>query len=880
MAPRLTRTTRPDLETQLAGVLEQDGITMIAPEGVRRRARRTKAVEETFLSESAGIAIESSPDPVRDPVAEMDHASVGLLVTSEGGVRERSVPINTEERPRSAFVLSLRSILFQTNPIEADERVSVRDAFESIHGTHARTTEIGVYGTLTQDLAVAAMAPHTIAEQFTHTDFFRAYGAVYGRFDRITSTLRNLIDDATGLLHRIERVEHRAADAVEETFHVMDVPRLSLARALAGFVGLMLVVTLPANAVSVYRSAMETRNAAQGAGEAAVEELLSATSESSLPATAESLKRASGKFREADAALTESRALAIGIASVLPREYRSARALLEVGDKSSQAGRLLAIAFEKVFRDPGRRLDERLDVVGAYARAALPLLTDASKAAATIDPDTLPEDKRESFQKLAAGLEQGTESIREFAGMADLLAALAGKDRPRTYLLVFQNHTELRPTGGFMGSIAEVVMDQGRIAKIRVPPGGTYDLKGQLLAHVIAPSPLHLINAHWQFQDANWFPDFPTSAEKIRWFWSKSGQPTLDGVIAINASFVEDLLEITGPIDMAEYGKVIDQSNFLLETQKAVEIEYDREANTPKKFVGDLADALRERMKIFTGDDWLRVAALMSERLETKDIQIALMNAEEQSGIARYGWSGALKETAGDSLALIEANIAGQKTDGVIQEKTMLHVEIQPDGSIIDTVTLDRTHTGTKGELFRGVRNVSYLRAYVPKGSELLSASGFDTPAAALFKKPDDDYVPDPDVERVELSASGIVGDVTVAEEGSRTVLGGWLQLDPGQTQTITLRYRLPFRVTDLHRMLDAAPEEASDASRASYLLLLTSQSGKADRELDVRISMPPAWTPAWSRGVTASASKDLAWTGLWDRDRVMAALLDQSIQP
>ncbi|MFA5935552.1 MAG: DUF4012 domain-containing protein [Patescibacteria group bacterium] len=872
MAPRLKRTSTLDLEAQLAGVLEQDGITMVSAEGVRRRARRPRASAKTTPSERPVIFLhEDVPDVIEDRIANLDVATVGLMVRSSETNRERTIAIHAEERPRSAYVLSLRGLMVRQGVERTDERMPLHEAYGDDHEPEARANEVAVYGTLTQDLAVDAYETHVFTEQFTPREFALAYTQVYGGFDRITSALRNVTEDISGLFQRVERVERHVEDTAEEVMQIVDIPRLSLVRTLAGFVALLLVVTLPANAVAVYRSAMETRDAAEGAGNAAVGELLSADV-SSLPSTAESLKRASGKFREADAALTQSSALAVGIASVLPRQYRSARALLEVGDKSSQAGRLLSLAFEKVFSDPGRGLDERLDVLGAYARAAIPLLTDAAKAAATVDPESLPEDTREAFTKLAAGLEDGTQSVRDFAVMADLLAALSGKDRPRTFLLVFQNNTELRPTGGFMGSVAEVVFDGGEIKKMRVPPGGTYDLKGQLLSHVISPQPLHLINAHWQFQDANWFPDFPTSAEKIRWFWSKSGQPTLDGVIAINASFVEQLLDITGPIDMPEYGKVIDRSNFLIETQKSVEIEYDRVANMPKKFVGDLADAMRERMKTFTSEDWLAVAALVSEGMETKEIQVALMDDEEQAVASRYGWSGELKETPGDSLALIEANVAGQKTDGVINESVNVNVDVQADGSVVDTVTLTRTHTGSKGELFRGVRNVSYLRAYVPKGSQLVTASGFEPPPEKLFKKPDDDYVPDPDLAALESHAGLGAGGVAVGEEGSRTVFGGWLQLDPGETQTITYTYRLPFRVTDLYRKIEASPEDA-DSARAAYLMLLTSQSGKIDREITTNVNFPASWKVAWSRGLSETPAK-LTREGVWDRDQVVAALL------
>ncbi|MEO5927165.1 MAG: DUF4012 domain-containing protein [Patescibacteria group bacterium] len=859
------------MEAQLAGVLEQDGITMVSPEGIHRRAKRPKKTVAKKSVEPIRFLSESN-STLEDGVADLDRATIGLLVKPVGVTRPQLVQIHAEERPRSEFVLSLRNLALQYNETETEERVSVHDAYAENHAPQALVGESSVYGTLTQDLALDAIDPQDIAEQFTPRVFEVAYTRVYGRFDRVTSFVRAIADDVTGLFHTVERIERAVSDDVQSALHVVEVPRFSFARALAGFVGLMLVVTLPANAVTVYRTAMQTRDATERAGNAAVGELLGASSGGSLPSTEAALQRASSKFREADAELTQSSALAIGIASVLPKQYRSARALLEVGDKASQAGQLLAQAFDKIFSDPGRRLDERLDVLAAYARAAVPLLTDASKAAATIDPTTLPEDKREEFKKLSAGLEGGTQAVRDFAGMADMLAIMSGKDRKRTYLFIFQNNTELRPTGGFMGSVAEVDLDRGAVTKVRVPPGGTYDLKGQLLEHVISPQPLHLINAGWQFQDANWSPDFPTAAEKIRWFWSKSGQPTLDGIIAINASFVENMLDITGPIDMPAYGKVIDKTNFLIETQKSVEIEYDKEANTPKKFVGDLVEAMRERMKTFTSEDWLKVAALASDSLQSKDIQVALMDPEQEEVAERYGWSGKLKETPGDSLALIEANIAGQKTDGVISETADVHVGIQPDGAIIDTVKLTRTHHGQKGELFRGVRNVSYLRAYIPKGSELLAASGFEAPPASLFKKPDEDYLPDADVVAVEDTEVKGIGGTTIAEEGSRSVVGGWMQLDPGESQTITLQYRLPFTTKSLERAVQTSPgDEAAQTSRA-YLMLLTSQSGKSSRELTTTIAYPPSWKNVWSHGVEADAKTLTAHT-TWSGDKVVGAL-------
>jgi len=91
---------------------------------------------------------------------------------------------------------------------------------------------------------------------------------------------------------------------------------------------------------------------------------------------------------------------------------------------------------------------------------------------------------------------------------------------------------------------------------------------------VKAPEPLWLVNPLWHFWDANWWPDWPTTAKNLMWFYEKSGGSTVDGVVTFTPTVVEKLLDITGPIDMSEeYGVIIDSNNFWETTQKIVEHE-------------------------------------------------------------------------------------------------------------------------------------------------------------------------------------------------------------------------------------------------------------------------------------------------------------------
>ncbi|MFA6161332.1 MAG: DUF4012 domain-containing protein [Patescibacteria group bacterium] len=861
-----------DFESSLLKVLEQDGVVMSTPTGVKKRSRHLHqpAKKPSFVFEKPVIGQGA------DVAEKLDLEAVACIVKRHEEPVASSVAIKQQNHSRSPFVVSLREIPMSKTQDDAN-RVKLSD-----QAAYAETLSLpqSSSGAMASAALKSKISPNVKDEQVNKPRAASSALSVSLLGARLKRAGKKIFFTASKDLKKLEKKEQAVVKEVEREFEEaaeeVATAKFSFAKAAVGFFALAVVITLPAQALVAYRGVSQERGKVEEQGRQAVGALTSLAGDSGLNISVDKLQDASGKFREADRLLDESHLLAVGAAAFVPKQYKSAKALLEVGDKVGQAGQLLAMGFEKVFDGSNRGMIERLQVLGTFSRGVLPILSQAEQAAQSVDVASVPEAQRAQAQSLPDKISQAKESIREFAVLSDALIGFLGSDRQRTYLLVFQNQTELRPSGGFMGSVAEITVDHGEIVSVHVPSGGTYDLKGQLTERVLPPKPLQLINSLWQFQDANWFADFKQTAEKIRWFWSKSGQPTLDGVIAVNASFMEKVLVVTGPVELPEYGKTITADNFLIETQKAVEIEYDKDANTPKKFIGDLFTKLMERAKNLKQDDWLALAAASNQALETKEIQISMFDPDEEALVENFGWQGQLKPTSGDSLAVIAANIAGQKTDAVVDEKVNHVAEIQADGSIVDTLTIDRTHNGQKGELFRGVRNVQYLRVYVPKGAELLDAKGFEPPPENYFKKTLELDKPDPDLLAIENSAQSAMGTVWTAVEGDRTVFGGWLQLDPGKSQQIVLSYRLPFTVYDIMEKTQDSPDSgATDNVRAAYLMLLTSQSGKT-RQLTQEVKLNAPWNKLWTRGDVgqATANEKIGWQGTWDRDEAVAVLL------
>lgn len=434
-------------------------------------------------------------------------------------------------------------------------------------------------------------------------------------------------------------------------------------------------------------------------------------------------------------------------------------------------------------------------------------------------------------------LEQAFTMLGRFERMGqDFLALsryLTGRDSPRHILLLFQNPRELRPTGGFAGSLALLKIENGKLAAVDVPEGGTYDFQGQLPLRRISPAPLHLINPRLELQDANWWPDFPTSARKITQIYEAAGGPTIDAVAALTAYAAEDLLKIIGPLQGPD-GKEFTAENFIDTLQETIATDRTRNRRTPKKIIAALFPAMGAQLSELLRSQPKTLATLLVTALNRKDLQVWSRDEKIQAVLRRFGATGELKRTAGDYLAVVTANVGGGKTDGVVEETITHEARLTARQTVETTVTIQRTHQGIKGDRILGQANVAYLRIYVPEGVHLTSAEGFSTPDPHDFEPPEVSLEPDPEIRAQEAQkAVHSPSGTEIWTEQDKTVFGNWLIVDPGETQVGTLRYEAPL---------------PRSGSTVPYTLTIEQQAGKRAR-LASRVSLPPSLQLVWGEG-------------------------------
>jgi len=569
---------------------------------------------------------------------------------------------------------------------------------------------------------------------------------------------------------------------------------------------------------------------------------------------AQSFSSAHFDFLQAEGEIQKLGQLTLGILEQLPggNLVSSGSHLVKVGENLAQAGQSLASAInsfsfnnlfslinlggsaENILASRENSLTDLMAVNQDNLIQALAGIRLAQEELTQVKVESLPANIQAAVISLEEKLPLVEEILSQAKGYLTALLSILGQSNPRQYLLIFQNNSELRATGGFIGTYGLMTLDKGAIKDLLIE--GIYNIDGQLREKIIPPRPIQKISTAWSMHDANWFADFPTSAEKVAWFYEKTGGPTIDGVISLTPTVIERLIELTGPLAMPEYNLTLTAENFVELIQYQVEVDYDKELNQPKRILADLAPVFIKALNQLSSSKRKEALSIIFDCLKEKHILIYFKEPSLENLVSQEGWSGELLTTDKDYLSVVSSNINGYKTDRVVKETINHQAEIQEDGTIIDTLTITREHQGGHFQYDWWNRvNTNYLRVYLPLGSQLLSAQG---QTIEIYQPPIDyqkqGFKTDPLVGSIESKM--VIDQKTgthIFKENNQTVFGNWVYVSPGETVTLTYQYKLPFKI-NLTKSTD------------SYSLLVQKQAGSLGSQFSHQMKFPANWQISW----------------------------------
>ncbi len=308
----------------------------------------------------------------------------------------------------------------------------------------------------------------------------------------------------------------------------------------------------------------------------------------------------------------------------------------------------------------------------------------------------------------------------------EVLPELIGKEGKQEYLVLLQNNAELRPTGGFIGSLGILTVENGKFLDFRVED--VYAADGQLNGYVEPPAELkqYLGEAQWYLRDVNWSPDFPTVAQQASWFLDKSLRIQPDGVIGINLSVAQEILRVTGPISLIDYGEVITADNLYERAQTHAEANFFPGSSQKKDFLSAVATALFQKVLSGNESSTALLPALYQSAQESQ-LLISVQNPKAQSVMSAVGWDGGVRTpdcpqafTAGncfvDTVLQVEANVGVNKANQYIRRE-IVHTANIADTDVLHSRTVTLHNTAQSHSWPQGAYK-SYFRLFVsPRAS-------------------------------------------------------------------------------------------------------------------------------------------------------------------
>lgn len=308
-------------------------------------------------------------------------------------------------------------------------------------------------------------------------------------------------------------------------------------------------------------------------------------------------------------------------------------------------------------------------------------------------------------------LDQLDESTRaQFGVIQDIAnAMLAQDDVTRRYMILLQNNLELRPGGGFLGQYAVAEVKNGEILSFEV--SDTNNLDSTYKSDRLLPAKLQQYlsdTKKMKMRDSNYSPHYPENVADVLHFYGLAGKDAnFDGVFAVNASLLEDVLAITGPItvtrkDWEKYGefsadgglmklqKVVEEPVFRADERKKCEkalkkanvpeeddrwedCQYDENGKKRKKMThGERAarkEIINELAKLMVPEllkiENIEPLILMATKnLDEKDIQLWFKDESLQQLARGENWTGEVDETwDGDYVMISDANVGALKSD-------------------------------------------------------------------------------------------------------------------------------------------------------------------------------------------------------------------------
>jgi hypothetical protein len=343
----------------------------------------------------------------------------------------------------------------------------------------------------------------------------------------------------------------------------------------------------------------------------------------------------------------------------------------------------------------------------------------------------LPAKWRREPRKMAEKLAEDKGKIGLLRESLDVWSYMAGVGgERREFLVLLQNEAEIRPTGGFIGSVGFLSFQDGQFLDFSVRD--IYSLDGQLKGHVEPPEELrkYLGEPGWYLRDANWDPDFLESVSDINWFLEKEIGKKVDGVIGADLAVAKKIVGVVEKVYIPDYEEEITVDNLYEQAELYSENKFFPGSSQKATFLGVLGKVLLEEMKLLGPDKYLELGEAFLDAFLEGELMVGINGKDEGAErakeiLALTGWDGQLQKVSCGKkencvvnyLHVNEANVGINKANYFLKRGMEQVVDLAEDG-FSSTLKISYENTAESSAWPAGDYK-TYVRIYIPAEARL-----------------------------------------------------------------------------------------------------------------------------------------------------------------
>src|SRR3990167_7654712 len=330
---------------------------------------------------------------------------------------------------------------------------------------------------------------------------------------------------------------------------------------------------------------------------------------------------------------------------------------------------------------------DRMEFVISTLDAVLPKLASitervekANNELKSIDVSKYPEtfgkyEVRPKLQNLLRVANEAARFVLDTKPVIEKAKYLLGVDKERTYLVLFQNDKELRPTGGFITAYTIMKVTKGKISS--VVSSDIYALDDRYIPVIEAPPQFleflkgpYVLSNNLRLRDMNYLADFKESMDLFAKESSKTGVADVDGIIAVDTQTLVNILEVLG------------------ENEPSKIVYRPPNSENRKGIIGPLMNSVLANA---LGQPKEKVPGLFGaiyKSLTEKHVLFYMYEEDVQKALEEAHLAGRIEETEGDYLHINDANLGGRKSNLYVISEVIQDVKVDGAGNVTKTLTL------------------------------------------------------------------------------------------------------------------------------------------------------------------------------------------------